>query len=240
LLAKGLEINKVAKSGGTALMFAAGGGHNETCKVLLEAKADPNIVVAATEEYIEQVAKAIAEGKEDVEEHKDGVTALMVAAQGGHIGCVELLINAKADVLAVDDEDVSALIYAIKGNHISTAKYLVEHGANPNDMYVDDKSKKHNLLMDAVVNNNLEFALSLISSGANVSYADDDGVTVATQAAYLGQLEVVKMLMSKNADFVTANNEGINPLIAAASEGNDSSFFCLALHINVRMSSFYK
>jgi ankyrin repeat protein len=62
-------------------MFAAGGGHNDTTRLLLDSKADVNVVVQATPEYIEQVAKAIAEGKEDVEPHKDGVTALMVAAQ---------------------------------------------------------------------------------------------------------------------------------------------------------------
>jgi ankyrin repeat protein len=81
LIAKGVEVNKIAHSGGTALMFAAGGGHNETTRLLLDSKADVNVVVQATPEYIEQVAKAIAEGKEDIEPHKDGVTALMVAAQ---------------------------------------------------------------------------------------------------------------------------------------------------------------
>lgn len=57
LVAKGLQINQIAKSGGTALMFAAGGGHNETTRFLLDQKADVNIVVQATPEYIERVAK---------------------------------------------------------------------------------------------------------------------------------------------------------------------------------------
>ena len=69
-----------------SLSFKAGGGHNDITKLLLEHGADVNAVVAATPEYIEQVAKAIAEGKEDVDPHKDGVTALAVAAQGGHLG----------------------------------------------------------------------------------------------------------------------------------------------------------
>ena len=91
-MSKGLQVNTVAKSGGTALMFAAGGGHNETTRFLLQQQADPNVVVQATPEYIQQVAKAIADGKEDVEPHKDGVTALMVAAQGGMTVVVLLLI----------------------------------------------------------------------------------------------------------------------------------------------------
>jgi len=81
LLSKRLDVNKVAyNSGGTATMFAAGGGHNETCRLLIDSGADANV---ATPEYIEQVAKAIFEGKENVEPHKDGVTALLVAAQAG-------------------------------------------------------------------------------------------------------------------------------------------------------------
>ena len=52
------------------LMFAAGGGHNDTTRLLIESGADVNRVVVATPGYIEQMAKAVAEGKEDVEPHK--------------------------------------------------------------------------------------------------------------------------------------------------------------------------
>jgi ankyrin repeat protein len=138
-LGLGLDINAVANSGGTSLMFAAGGGHNETTKLLIDNKADVNKIVQATPEYIEQVAKAIADGKEDVEPHKDGVTALMVAAQGGHIGTVTLLVSSGAIVDLADDEGMTPLLNAIKGGFAETAKYLVEFGANPNDVYVDDK-----------------------------------------------------------------------------------------------------
>jgi len=73
--------------------------------------------------------------------------------------------------------------------------------------------------MDAIMVNNSAFATLLIEKGANVSYADDDGVTVSTQAAYQGLVNVVSALISKGADLTLANKEGINPLIAAASEG---------------------
>lgn len=219
LLSKGLDINKVANSGGTAIMFAAGGGHNETCRLLIDSGADVNVVVQATPEYIEQVAKAISEGKEDVEPHKDGVTALLVAAQAGHYGAVQMLTEAGADVTVIDDEDVTPLLAAIKGNYGKVASYLVEHGANPNDIFIDEKGKSHNLLMDAVMVNNSDFAILLINKGANISFADEDGVTVTTQAAFQGLTSVVSALIAKGADLSAANKEGINPLIAASSEG---------------------
>jgi serine/threonine-protein phosphatase 6 regulatory ankyrin repeat subunit B len=221
IIGTGVSVNSIAKSGGTAIMFAAGGGHNDTIKLLLENKADVNVVVKGTPEYIEQVGKAILEGKEDVEPHKDGVTALMVAAQGGYLKATEMLIDAGAVVDVKDEEEMSPLLNAVKGNHGEVAKLLLKNGANPNDFYVDDKQKTHNLLMDSIVVNNTEFSIMLIEKGANVSYTDDAGVTPLTQAAYLGQLSVVKALIQNNADVSAANNEGINSVIAASSEGFD-------------------
>lgn len=221
LLEKGVQINQVAKSGGTAIMFAAGGGHNETTKFLIEKGADVNVVVKGTPEYIEQVEQALAEGKEDVEPHKDGVTALMVAAQGGHIGTVQLLVEAGATVHIADEENVTPLLNAVKGNYAAVAKYLLEHGADPNDIYIDDKKKPHNLLMDAVVNSNVDYALLLIDKGANVGFADEEGVTIITQAAYQGLPTIVEALLDKGADPSASNQEGINALIAAASEGHN-------------------
>ena len=201
-------------------MFAAGGGHNETTRLLLDSKADANTIVQAKPEYIEQVAKSIAEGKEDAEPHKDGVTALHVAAQGGHIGTVTMLVEAGAATRVADDDDMTPLLNAVKGNYGNVALYLVQQGADPNDVFVDEKGKHHNLLMDAVVVSNKEFALLLIEKGADISHADAEGVTVTTQAAYQGLLPVVEALLEKGADVTVTNNEGINPLIAAASEGH--------------------
>jgi len=221
-LEKGVDINAVANSGGTALMYAAGGGYNETTKVLIDAKADINIVVKATTEYKEQVLQSLLEGKEGVEPHKDGVTALIVAAQEGHIGTAKLLIDAGADITAKDEDGSTALLMAVKGNHAAAAKFLIENGANPNDIFIDEKGKAHNLLMDAIIVNNTEFATLLIEKGANTSYVDDEGVTIITQAAYQGQLAIVQKLLATtdSKDVAKTNNEGINPLIAAASEGH--------------------
>lgn len=63
----------------------------------------------------------------------------MVAAQGGHIGTVKLLVEAGATVDVADDEGMTPLLNAIKGNFGDIALYLVEHGANPNDVFIDEK-----------------------------------------------------------------------------------------------------
>ena len=63
----------------------------------------------------------------------------MVAAQGGHIGTVKLLVDAGATVDIADDEGMTPLLNAIKGNFGEIALFLVEHGANPNDVFIDEK-----------------------------------------------------------------------------------------------------
>jgi hypothetical protein len=51
----------------------------------------------------------------DVEPHKDGITALHLAALRGHGDVLTLLLEKGADVKAVDDENWSALKNAVKG-----------------------------------------------------------------------------------------------------------------------------
>ena len=65
-------------------------------------------------------------------EQRYGDTALMWAAVAGHVDVVRLLIEAGADVRAVDDEGVTALHLARANGHTEVAAALLAAGANPN------------------------------------------------------------------------------------------------------------
>ena len=73
--------------------------------------------------------------------------------------------------------------------------------------------------MFAITEKKATLSLALIKGGANVSYVDEAGVTLLTEAAYLGLDDVVEALLRADADASVSNLEGITPLIAAASEG---------------------
>ncbi|KAL7539128.1 hypothetical protein ACHAXR_009053 [Thalassiosira sp. AJA248-18] len=225
------HINLPSHSGGTAVMFAAAGGHPKCTKLMIDEGADVNAIATATPDYLEKLAKMIEDGTVDPNEdpHVDGVTGVHVAAEEGHLECVNLLIDAGADVTVLDEEDRTPLLLAVKGNYGEVASALVEAGADPNTPYVDDEGESHNLLMDSIIVENADFALLLIEHGADLYYKDDHKVTTVLQAAHRGIANVTEALLNKHAaspkageeNWVDdASDEGVTPLLAAASEGH--------------------
>ena len=190
-----------------------------------------DMIATATPDYLEKLAKMIEEGTVDPNEdpHVDGVTGVHVAAEEGHLDCVNLLIAAGADVTVLDDEDRTPLMLAVKGNYGEVASALVKAGADPNTPYVDDEGETHNLLMDSIIVENADFALLLIESGAELYHRDNHQVTTLLQAAHRGMLNVTEALLDKHASSPkageegwvdNASDEGVTPLLAAASEGH--------------------
>lgn len=229
-------LNLLSHSGGSAIMFAAGGGHVNATTYLMEKGAEIDAIARATPEYLVALQKALDDGtatEEQKEPHVDGVTALHVAAEGGHLDCVKLLLEHNAANNVKDDQERTALTMAIKGNYGKVASELVRHGADPNTKYVDEDGVSHDLLMDALIVENVEFATLLVKNGADLYYVDSHNVSTLLQAAHRGLDTVVKELLEKNAmdlkdsdkNTDAAKNylnlpsdEGITPLIAAASE----------------------
>lgn len=217
-------INLFSHSGGSAVMFAAASGHVECAKQLMELGADVTAIARAKDGYAEKLQKMIEEGQvTDDDPHIDGVTGLHVAAQGGYLEMVNLLIEAGTDVNIKDDAERTALSMAVSGNHGEVAKVLVEAGANPNTPYVDEEGESHNLIFDSIMVENEDFALLLIEKGADIYHTDEKKVTTLLQATHRGLTSVVKALIEKNGGkngFINAaSDDGITPLIAGSSEG---------------------
>lgn len=218
------HINMFSFSGGSSVMFAAAGGHAPCTKMLIDHGAEVNAIARGTPEYLEKYKKMVEDGTiQEDEPNVDGVTALHVAAQGGHLEVVDLLIESGADVTILDDEKRSPLLLAVKGNHGEVAKSLVKAGADPNTEYVDDAGKNHNLLFDAIMVENDEFAILLIEKGADLYHTDEKKVTTLLQASHRGLKNITDKILEKNTKdtFINeASEDGINPLIAASSEGH--------------------
>lgn len=97
LLAKGAEVNR---PGWTPLHYAASIGNNELVKILLDRSA-----------YIDA-------------ESPNKTTPMMMAARGGHILTVKLLLDEGADATLKNDLGMSAIDFAEKFNHKDIAEGL--------------------------------------------------------------------------------------------------------------------
>jgi ankyrin repeat protein len=147
LLDRGADVN--AREAGhqhTALMFAAARGRAEVLRVLAAHGADLNAVsrtVASTNDLLDEDGNPIpAASRTGGTQHRtkgDGLayglggrTALQYTAREGSSAAATALLEAGADVNAVDPLDgSSALIVAIANGHFDLATDLLEHGADP-------------------------------------------------------------------------------------------------------------
>jgi ankyrin repeat protein len=148
LLDRGAEVNaREAAHQHTALMFAAALGRVAVIRVLAARGADLNAfsrTVANTIDLVDEdgnpIPAASRTGGTQRRTKGDGLanglggrTALQYTAREGLIAAAAALVEAGAGVNTVDPLDgSSALVVAIANGHYDLAKYLLDHGADPN------------------------------------------------------------------------------------------------------------
>ena len=167
LLKAGEDPNAVVSDvGDTALMLAARTGKPDALKVLLEHGADPNktnnegqtaLMWAAAEKNAAAIKTLIDHGADvNAQTYKlpppspfqlifsapfpsGGMTALLYAARQNDLESAKLLLDSGAKVNENAADGSSPLLVAIINTHYALAKYLLEHGADPNA--TDDKGR---------------------------------------------------------------------------------------------------
>lgn len=133
LLDRGANVNaKDVTNGQTALMFAAALNRGAATKLLAERGADLNVLSKVT-----KIPKH--GGREDDDTRRQevetmgGNSALHFAAREGQMDAVRALVETGANVNVVSGSDkISPITQAIIIGHFDIAKYLLDHGADPN------------------------------------------------------------------------------------------------------------
>jgi uncharacterized protein len=128
LLARGADVNaRDAWQGETALMWAAAEDHPDVVKLLAARGADLN-----AHSKIPELPKVKVDAATMVftAMPRGGMTALMLAARQGAPNGIKALIEAGADVNAVDPDGTTALILAVINAHYEEAALLIDAGAN--------------------------------------------------------------------------------------------------------------
>jgi ankyrin repeat protein len=122
---------------------------------------------------------------------------LVMAAYQGDTEIVSLLLNAGADVRAVDPSmRATALHAAAYAGRVEAAQRLIAHGI---DINKQGPYNGYTALHDAIWQNHIDVARVIIDAGADLSLRSNDGQTPLEFARDRGRREIAQLLEAKMA-----------------------------------------
>ena len=169
LLSHGVNVNGVNANGGTALMYAAVGGHEPVVALLLSHGADVN-----------------AQGS-------TGWGALMLASAKGHVQVVQCLLDAGADVNLRDVYRWTPLMRAVYEQRRGVVEALLKRDTVAINAVTDQGSSALHL---AAVVGDRGSVRELVRHGADVRLRDGAGRTAADIAEARGDGALARLLRS--------------------------------------------
>ena len=206
--------------GKTPLIIAVGNSYIDTSKIIIENGANINAVdiegwsalsYAVNNGDIE-IAKLLLENKAKIKDEL--LIAIKSPIVESRINIMKLLIENGANVNYTDENGFNPLNIAIESGDMELTKFLITNGANVNSLMQDGVS----LIGYAIAQNNMDLLQILIENGANVNYTDGDSWanTPLQTASRLGLDNVVRILLTRNADINAVDMNGNTALHTAA------------------------
>lgn len=187
LLPKVADVNECDVNGFTAFMEAAVYGQVEALRFLYNSGAEVNL------------HRKTVEDQERI--RKGGATALMDAAEGGHVEVVEILLHEMgADVNARDNRGRNALVCALLNSDVEKVKAVTRLLLDCKvDVNVRGEGRKTPLIL-AVEKKNLDLVQMLLEQTAiEINDTDSEGKTALLLAVELRLKEIARLLCLKGA-----------------------------------------
>jgi ankyrin repeat protein len=174
------------------------------------------------------------------------LTALVYAARSGSLDAASVLLDAGADVNQVTRYGWSPLLAATQNRNYRLAKFLIERGADVNrankggwtPLYLATDNRNlegGDYPTRAPDMDHLEYIELLLDAGADVNaqvtestetrtvftnqWLDEEGATAFLRASQSGDVELMKLLLTRGADPKIYTKLGVTPLAAAAGIG---------------------
>ncbi|MGD9906141.1 MAG: ankyrin repeat domain-containing protein [Vicinamibacterales bacterium] len=261
LVARGADVNAAERTHGqTALMFAAAEGRDAAVAALLARQANPNAVTRVSPiitmgaRYKAQTGgkgtrEITSEGGRSDIDAMGGMTALHFAAREGHAAVVRALVAGGADVNLVQGADaLSPLTMAIVNGRLDIARWLLDHGADPNlvaksgvgplwatvdarwpertwypPASVADEATTHLELLDALLARGADPNARLVRKPwyrtFHGDWVDPSGASPFWLAAKANDVEAMRLLAAAGANPNLPTSRGVTPLQVAAGYG---------------------
>jgi len=213
-LAKGLDINLPDEKTQGPIFYAAGGGHTELVKMLLDRKAairgtgmmadvaGTPLHDAARGGHIATMELLIARGV-PLTATEFGRTALEVAANEGQVEAMKLLLakGMKVDAVVPQTYGETPLHHAVFQGHLAAVRFLIDNGANVNKV---ETGRGRTPLHQIADHGNLDgerrdIAVLLLDKGAKIDAKDSAGKTPLALAVENRNEGAVTLLKSRGA-----------------------------------------
>ena len=134
-----------------------------------------------------------AGAKQDQLQNYSDNTALMLAAENGHVEIARLLLDAGADKNLQNERDSTALMLAARNGHVEIARQLLKAGADIDQREFGDG---YTALFFAAESGHVEIVQLLLEAGANKDLRGR-GCSALTLAEQRGHGDVAKLLRVK-------------------------------------------
>lgn len=198
-ISKGVPINAKGRSGKTALMISH--SHEDMARFLLENGSSPYemdefgnmaIHLASKNGWIEVMRVLLQVLKFPVDTlNAKGLSAIMIAAEVGHVQIAELLFANCASLTAQNVEGDTAIHIATRSRHCDFVKFLLDQG-----VFVDIPGNNLcSALMVAVEIGDVETAELFIRKGASLMARNAQGDMAIHIAVRNGHADLVNLLL---------------------------------------------
>lgn len=242
LINHGAKINTERPSSNPAITLATHFGYSDILFKLLDCGADINVpnslgytsLVLAVRKNNMAILHTLLERGADPNNICNNKTALVFAAQHGHLDAAMALLNSGALLdQRVGDDNVTALVYAVMNNHQDVVSALLLRGADPN-IYIQDQT----LLYAAIQSDFGAITGLLLEHGADVNaYSlvkftkSSEYITPLITAIHFDHYGIVQILIHHGADIdLPSKDKKMSPLTSAIQTRNRPIFDLLLQH----------
>ena len=211
------EVTITAENG----RFASGGG-----AVAIVMPSDP-LVKAAAEDDLDALNSAlVAKPDPNIRDKETHATALEYAVRNGNREVLQVLLWAKVDVNATNEDGQTALMMLSDKVTSEIVWDLVNAGAKVNSRDKDGDTA----LISVAEENNVEVLKALLDAGAKVDAANSHGETALMKAAASGLVNNVRALILAGANVNARDKDGKSALTYANANSEPATARMLKAH----------